>query len=197
MREFYKNHPSRSSTVTKTTPSVAKIKPSITNDSNNEQVSSGEDSDQEKDSDDQESDHEENEEDEDDEESKITDRAKGDEDEDEEIDNTIKEGTDAAMTNIQQRKKNLKILQVIEDAHVTLSTVPWKSEVPITRSSHSSDLVAKFLNFLDIPYTDAEIVSPMDVHVHHEVPSQQTPTLLTGPVLVTYDSSPIFSTVIP
>ncbi|GKD63764.1 hypothetical protein Tco_1305872 [Tanacetum coccineum] len=34
------------------------------------------------------------------------------------------EGTDAAMTNIQQRNENPEILQVIEDAHVTLYTVP-------------------------------------------------------------------------
>ncbi|GJX89950.1 hypothetical protein Tco_0343276 [Tanacetum coccineum] len=37
----------------------------------------------------------------------------------------------------------------------------------------------------------------MDVHVHHEVPSQQTPTLLTVPVLVIFDSSPVFFIVIP
>ncbi|GKE72862.1 hypothetical protein Tco_1534903 [Tanacetum coccineum] len=37
----------------------------------------------------------------------------------------------------------------------------------------------------------------MDVHVHHEVPSNQTPTLLTVPVLVIIESSPIFTTVIP
>ncbi|GJS85660.1 hypothetical protein Tco_0752201 [Tanacetum coccineum] len=80
MRDFHKTHPSRSGTVTKTAPSVAKIKPSITNegtsvkpgfpdvteeesskseaeswgndedDNNNEQDSNGEDSDQENDS---------------------------------------------------------------------------------------------------------------------------------------------------
>ncbi|GJV13045.1 hypothetical protein Tco_1354586 [Tanacetum coccineum] len=37
----------------------------------------------------------------------------------------------------------------------------------------------------------------MDVHAHHEVPSQQTPTLLTVPVSVISDSSPVFFTVIP
>ncbi|GJS71056.1 hypothetical protein Tco_0703897 [Tanacetum coccineum] len=82
-----------------------------------------------------------------------------------------KEGTDAEMTN--------------------------KTEVPVTRSSHSSDLASKFLNFSDIPHTDAEIVSPMDVHVHHEVPSNQTPTLLTVPVSVITESLPIFTIVIP
>nr|GFB33772.1 hypothetical protein [Tanacetum cinerariifolium] len=101
----------------------------------------------------------------------------------------LKEDTNAAMTNIQQGSKNPKILQVIEDAHVTLSTVLQKTEVPDTSSSHSSSLATKFLNFSDIPHTDAEIVSPLDVHIHHEVPSQQTPTLLTVPVSVISDSS--------
>ncbi|GJU12236.1 hypothetical protein Tco_1134632 [Tanacetum coccineum] len=71
-----------------------------------------------------------------------------------------------------------------------------KTEVPITSSSHSYDLASKFLNFLDIPHTDAKIISLMDVHVHHEVPSNQTPTLLTLPVSVITESSPIFTTVI-
>ncbi|GKG48199.1 hypothetical protein Tco_0510084, partial [Tanacetum coccineum] len=91
----------------------------------------------------------------------------------------------------------MKILQVIEDAYVTLSTVPQKTKVLVTSSSHLSDLAAKFLNFSNIPYTDAEVVSPMDVHVYHEVPSQPIPKLLTLPVLVIADSSPVFSTIIP
>ncbi|GJT94794.1 hypothetical protein Tco_1090312 [Tanacetum coccineum] len=108
-----------------------------------------------------------------------------------------KEGADAEKINIQQGNENLEISQIIEDAHVTLSTVAKKTEVPVTSSSHSSDLAAKFLNFSDIPHTDAEIVSPMDVHVHHEVPRKQTPTLLTVPISVITESSPIYSTVIP
>nr|GEX82641.1 hypothetical protein [Tanacetum cinerariifolium] len=43
-----------------------------------------------------------------------------------------------------------------------------KTEVLDTSSSHSSELEAKFLKFTDIPTTKAEIVSPMDVQVHHE-----------------------------
>ncbi|GKD07072.1 hypothetical protein Tco_1186757, partial [Tanacetum coccineum] len=46
-----------------------------------------------------------------------------------------------------------------------------KTEVPVTSSSCSSDMASKVLNFLDIPHADAKIVSPLDVHVHHEVPS--------------------------
>ncbi|GJW99386.1 hypothetical protein Tco_0183300, partial [Tanacetum coccineum] len=61
------------------------------------------------------------------------------------------EGIDAAITNVQQGNENLEISQVIEDAHVTLSTVLPKTEVPVSSSSRSSDLAAKFLNFSDIP----------------------------------------------
>nr|GEV42498.1 putative ribonuclease H-like domain-containing protein [Tanacetum cinerariifolium] len=106
------------------------------------------------------------------------------------------ECTDATMTNVHKGNENLEILQVIEDAHVTLSTVPQKTKVPITSSSHSFDLAAKFLKILNIPHTNAEIVSRLDVRVHHEVPSQQTPTLLTVPVSVILDSSQVFSTII-
>ncbi|GKG17924.1 hypothetical protein Tco_0372222, partial [Tanacetum coccineum] len=34
------------------------------------------------------------------------------------------EGTNTELTNIQQGNENTEITQVIEDAHVTLSTVP-------------------------------------------------------------------------
>ncbi|GKB72099.1 hypothetical protein Tco_0933511, partial [Tanacetum coccineum] len=96
------------------------------------------------------------------------------------------EGTDVEMTEAQQGNENLETAQeqVVEDAHVTISTVQKKTEVPVTSSSHSSNLATKYLNFLDIPHTDAEIVSPLDVPVHHEVPRTQAPTLLTIPVFV-------------
>ncbi|GJY56167.1 hypothetical protein Tco_0455282 [Tanacetum coccineum] len=108
-----------------------------------------------------------------------------------------KEGIDAAMTNIQQGNENPEISQVLEDAHVILSTVPQKTEVPVSSSSHSSDLAAKLLNFSNIPTTKAVIVSPLDVPVHHEVPRKKTPTLFIVPVSVITDSSPAYSTVIP
>nr|GEW38106.1 hypothetical protein [Tanacetum cinerariifolium] len=246
LRDFYKTHPSGSGTVTKIAPSVAKIKPSITNegtgaklevlDMTEEESTKSEAESWGKDEDDRnskhdsrtfESDQEENEEEiEDDEEEeedkfvktpsndtndedeiKIKDKDKSNEDEgidyttnqfDDDVDLRMnkpvttdegfiqKEGTDAQMINVQRGNENPKITlnQVIEDAHVTLSTVPWKTEILVTSSSHSSDLAFKFLNFLDIPHTDAEIVSPIDVHVHHEVPSKQIPTLLIVPVSV-------------
>ncbi|GJZ15571.1 hypothetical protein Tco_0551248 [Tanacetum coccineum] len=101
------------------------------------------------------------------------------------------------MTEAQQGNQNLETTQeqVVEDAHVTISTVPKKKEVPVTSSSGSSDLASEFLNFSDIPQTDAEIVSLLDVHVQHEVHRTQAPTLLTIPVLVIPESSPIFTNI--
>nr|GEY76531.1 hypothetical protein [Tanacetum cinerariifolium] len=52
------------------------------------------------------------------------------------------EGTDASMTNVQQGNENSKILQVIEEAHVTRSTILQKTKVLVTSPSHSSDLGA-------------------------------------------------------
>ncbi|GKD75816.1 hypothetical protein Tco_1334098, partial [Tanacetum coccineum] len=85
--------------------------------------------------------------------------------------------------------------QVVEDAHVTIYIVPKKIEAPVTSSSRSSDLASKFLNFSDFPQTDAEIVSPLYVHVHHEVPRTQAPTLLTIPVSVIPESSQVFTNI--
>ncbi|GJU77026.1 hypothetical protein Tco_1274096 [Tanacetum coccineum] len=206
LRDFHKTHPSGSGTVTKTAPSAAKISLLLQmkelgndeDDSNNDHDSSGEDNDQENDRDDEEEVKDEfvktpSNDSDDEDETKITDKAEGDEDE--EIDYTT--STDSELTNIQQGNENPEISQVIEDAHVTLSTIPQKTEVLVTSSSHLFDLASKFLNFSDIPHTNEEIVSPMDVHIHHEVPSQQTPTLLTVHIFVITDSSLVYSTVIP
>ncbi|GJT86500.1 hypothetical protein Tco_1068217 [Tanacetum coccineum] len=78
------------------------------------------------------------------------------------------------MTEAQQGNENLETTQeqVVEDAYVTISTVPKKTKVPVTK-----------------------IVSPLDVHVHHEVPRTQAPTLLTIPVSVIPESSPVFTNI--
>ncbi|GJZ59307.1 hypothetical protein Tco_0615123, partial [Tanacetum coccineum] len=85
--------------------------------------------------------------------------------------------------------------KVVDDAHVTITTVTKKTEVPVTSFSRSSDLASKFLNFSDIPQTDAKIVSPLDVYVHHEVPRTNAPTLLTIPVSVITESSPVYKNI--
>ncbi|GJW98479.1 hypothetical protein Tco_0180287 [Tanacetum coccineum] len=88
-----------------------------------------------------------------------------------------KEGTDAKMINVQQGKENLEttLNQVIEDAHVTISTVAKKIEVPVTSSSHSSNLASKFLKKIRF--------SPHRCRNLH--------------VLVITESSPVYTTVIP
>ncbi|GJY49842.1 hypothetical protein Tco_0439798, partial [Tanacetum coccineum] len=108
---------------------------------------------------------------------KVEDNAKGDEDKgidyttnqfDDDVDVRLiepvnadegfiqKEGTNDEMINVQQGNENLEITlnQVIEDAHVTISTIAKKTKVLVTNSSHSSDLASKFINFSDIPHTD-------------------------------------------
>ncbi|GKC57084.1 hypothetical protein Tco_1084682 [Tanacetum coccineum] len=101
------------------------------------------------------------------------------------------------MTKSQQGNENLETTQeqVVEDAHVTISTVTNKTEVPVTSSSCSSDLALKFLKFSDIPHTDAEIVSPLDVPVYHEVLRTQAPTLLSIPIIVIPESSSVFTNI--
>ncbi|GKB14787.1 hypothetical protein Tco_0848710, partial [Tanacetum coccineum] len=88
------------------------------------------------------------------------------------------EGADDEMNDAQRGNENVK------------------TEVPVTSSSLSSDLASKFLNFLDIPHADAEIVSPLDVRVHHEVQRTHAPTLLTIPVSIITESSPVYTNIL-
>ncbi|GKF05181.1 hypothetical protein Tco_0035849 [Tanacetum coccineum] len=171
-------------------------------DNNNDQDSSNEHSEQENESEEQVSDSEQEEESEDDDQEEEDDDVNKS---DEESDDVIKgdkeivqgEGVDDEMTDTQQGNENLETTQeqVVEDAHVTIFTVTKKTEVPVTSSSRSSDLASKFLNFSDIPHTNVEIVSPLDVHVHHEVPRTHAPTLLIVPVLVITESSPVYTNI--
>ncbi|GKE67775.1 hypothetical protein Tco_1521936, partial [Tanacetum coccineum] len=186
LRDFHKTHPSGSGMVAEKPPSVDKITPTVTSegtgdkpgvpdvtedestkseseswgndedDNNNDQDSSNEDSEHENESKEQVSDSEQ---------------------EDESDDDQKEEEDKGSVQDTNQE-------QVVEDAHVTISTIMKKTKVPVTSSSRSSDLASKFLIFLDIPHTDAEIVSLLDVHVYHEVPRTQAPTLLTIPVSV-------------
>ncbi|GKE66306.1 hypothetical protein Tco_1520467, partial [Tanacetum coccineum] len=182
-------------------------------DSKNEQELSNEGSEQENESDEKESNSEQEEESEDDDqeeeefvhtptndkdddnlESKSDDVIKSDEEKG--MDDTtyqFDDDVDARLKEPTQTDKETTQEQVVEDAHVTIYTVTKKIKVPATSSSRSADLASKFLNFSDIPHTDAEIVSPLDVHVHHEVPRTQAPTLLTIPVSVITESSHVYT----
>nr|GEU87475.1 hypothetical protein [Tanacetum cinerariifolium] len=194
LRDFHKTHPSGSGTVIKIDLSAAKIKPSVTNegfgakpgvlDVTKEESSKRSDSEHETNENETsfESDQEENVEDvedvKDDEEEKVDEFVKtpsnSTDDEDEtNVEDKVEGDEDKGMdytTNKFDDDVDITLNQVIKDAHVTISTVVKKIEVPVTSSSHSSDLAFKFLKFSDIPHTDAEIVSPMDVHVYQEVP---------------------------
>ncbi|GKA19813.1 hypothetical protein Tco_0699728 [Tanacetum coccineum] len=75
-------------------------------------------------------------------------------------------------------------LQDEEDAYVTLTTahITQKIEGLMQSSSVSSDFASQFLNLDNVPPTDNEVVSMMNVKVSHEEPSTQTPSFLTIPV---------------
>ncbi|GJY35559.1 hypothetical protein Tco_0420937 [Tanacetum coccineum] len=182
-------------------------------DSNNEQESSNDESEPKNDSEEQASDSEQEEEsdyddqeeeefvhtpsptddkDDDNLESESDDVSEGDEEMDDTT-NQFDDDVDARLKESTQTDK--EIFQVVDNAHVTITTVAKKTEDPVASSSLSSDLASKFLNFSDIPQADAEIVSPLDVHVHHEVPRTEAPTLLTVPVSVIPESSPVFTNI--
>ncbi|GKC25191.1 hypothetical protein Tco_1027341 [Tanacetum coccineum] len=193
LRDFHRTHPSGSGTVVEIPPSVEKSEVESwgndKDDNNNDNDSESDCSDEGDDSDDRtqsnsvkgsdlEHDTKKNESDSDQQENK--EEAKDDEEEkeeefdedkaegvkDEELDYTtslLYDDVDVRRNDPVQLMKGL----VIDDAHVTISTAK-KTKVPVTSSSYSSDLASKFLNFLDIPTTDTEIVSLMDVPVHHE-----------------------------
>ncbi|GKD59645.1 hypothetical protein Tco_1297154, partial [Tanacetum coccineum] len=102
--------------------------------------------------------------------------SKDDDQEEEEFIHTPTDDTDddnleSESDDVIKRNENLETTQeqVDEDAHVTISTVTKKPEVPVTSSSH--------------------------VHVHHEVPRTQAPTLLIIPVSVITESSPVYTNI--
>ncbi|GKA30242.1 hypothetical protein Tco_0716547 [Tanacetum coccineum] len=168
-------------------------------DSNEEHVSSDEGSEEENESDKQASDSEQEEESEDDdqEENKDDDDLElesNDETEgDEEIDDTTDQFDDDADARLEEPTETATGIVQGEGTDVEMTEAHQGNENLATTqdSSLSSDLASKFLKFSNIPHTDAEIVSPLDVHVHHEVPRSQAPTLLTIPVSVIPESSPV------
>ncbi|GJU14516.1 hypothetical protein Tco_1142482 [Tanacetum coccineum] len=86
--------------------------------------------------------------------------------------------------------------QVEDDAHVTLTAahVTQKTEGPMQSSSVSSDFASQLDN---VPPTDNEVVSMMNVKVRHEEPSTQTSSLLTIHVTVILEISTADATTTP
>nr|GEX43869.1 hypothetical protein [Tanacetum cinerariifolium] len=203
LREFHKLHPSGSSTAAEKPPRVDTITLPVTkswgnkeDDRNDENDSENKVKDEETKSDDDKTpfDSEKDSDSEQDTNGCESDSESDQQEYDEEIkdNDEVKEDMKMMMMMISMKEKeNLKINQeVVEDAHVTIMTVAKETEVPDASGSHSSDLASKFLNFLNIPPNDVEIVSPLDVHVHHEVSRIHTSTLFIAPVSVIPEASP-------
>ncbi|GJT17696.1 hypothetical protein Tco_0876402 [Tanacetum coccineum] len=89
--------------------------------------------------------------------------------------------------------------QVEDEAHVTLTAahVTQKTKVPLQSSSVSSDFATQFQNLDNVPPADNEIIFMMNVDVCHEEPSNQTPLLLTIPVMVIPETSTATATTTP
>nr|GEV83130.1 hypothetical protein [Tanacetum cinerariifolium] len=91
---------------------------------------------------------------------------------------------------IRRMKKRLKMMKKKKrtsmlESHLTILLLMMKIKPMLSDNAE------------DIPTIEAEIVSPMDVPVHHEVPSGQTPTLLIIHVLVITESSVVYTINIP
>ncbi|GKA39197.1 hypothetical protein Tco_0731748 [Tanacetum coccineum] len=180
-KEKEKTHPSGFGTVSEKPQSVDKITPTVTSEGTGNKPGvpdvteddSTESNEQENESEEQESNSEQEEE------------SKDDDQEEEEFVHTPTDEKDDDNLESESDDAIKKPTQTDKE----------KTEVLVTSSSRSSDLASKFLNFLDIPYANVEIASPLDVHVHHEVPRTQVPTLLIISVYVITESSPVYTNI--
>ncbi|GJS03309.1 retrovirus-related pol polyprotein from transposon TNT 1-94 [Tanacetum coccineum] len=184
LMDFYKNHPSGSGIVTKIAPNVVKFKPSVTNEGTGAKPGVP-DVIEEESTKSSESDQEENEE-----------EVKDDKEEkDGEFVKTPSNYTDDEdETNVESNVKDNA--EDDEDKGMDYTTNQFDDDVGVRLNepvNNDEGLIQKE----DIPHTDAKIISPIDVPVHHEVPSNQTPILLTVPISVITESSPIYTTVTP
>ncbi|GKC43718.1 hypothetical protein Tco_1061440, partial [Tanacetum coccineum] len=173
LRDFHKTYPSGSGTIAEKPLSVKKVTPTITSEGTSDKP--GVPDVTNNDSSESESESWGNDEDDSNNEQESSDEISKQENESEEQESDSKQDEESDDDDQEEEK--------------------FDHEKNCSSSSRSSDLASKFLNFLDIHQTDAEIVSPLDVHVHHEVPRTQAPTLLTIPVSVIPESSPIFTNI--
>ncbi|GJU96412.1 hypothetical protein Tco_1321168 [Tanacetum coccineum] len=85
--------------------------------------------------------------------------------------------------------------QVVEDAHVTLTT-SQKTEGSKQSSSVSSDFASKFLILDNVPPVVDELASMMNVKVRQEESSTQAPPLLLVPVTAIPKTSTVLTTTV-
>ncbi|GKC13810.1 hypothetical protein Tco_1010592 [Tanacetum coccineum] len=86
--------------------------------------------------------------------------------------------------------------QVIEDAHMTLTT-SQKTKGSKQSSSMSSDFASKFLILDNVPAVVDEVASMMNVKVRQEESSTQAPPLLLVPVTAIPETSTVPATTVP
>nr|GEX54765.1 hypothetical protein [Tanacetum cinerariifolium] len=103
------------------------------------------------------------------------------------------EMSDATRESVSQEKS---YEQVEDDAHVTL-TATQKTESSMQSSSVSSDFASKFLILENVPPTDNEVTSMMNVKVRHEESSTQAPSFLSVAVTVIPKTSIVVATTVP
>nr|GEU72423.1 hypothetical protein [Tanacetum cinerariifolium] len=148
LREFHKSHPGGSGSVAEKPPSVEKITPPVTNEGTGDKPG-------------------------------VPDVTKDGSTESESEswgnnynDSNNEEGNDDDDDEVKDDDIDVEKSKGDEDKGMDSDDVQDKTtdktKVPVTSSSRSSALASKFINFSDIPPVDTEIVSPLDVHVHHE-----------------------------
>ncbi|GJX40025.1 hypothetical protein Tco_0255015 [Tanacetum coccineum] len=142
LRDFHKTHPSGSGTVAEKPPSVEKITPTVTSEGTGDKPGvpnvTNDDSSKKEEGFDQENEYEDDEMKSDEEQGMDDTTNQFDDDADARLEKPTKtatgivqgEGNDTKMTEAQQRNENLETTQeqVVEDAHVTISTVLKKTE---------------------------------------------------------------------
>nr|GEW71867.1 hypothetical protein [Tanacetum cinerariifolium] len=208
LKDFHKTHPSGSGTVAQKLPRVDKITPTVTSegtgdkpwvlnvtkDDSTESESDEKGSDFEQDTDGSESDSESNQQ-------EYEEEVKDDDEEKEEIVHIPSNSDDEEDANLESmnddKSEGDKDRGMDDTTNQFSDDVQDKEETEVLDASfsHSSDLASKFLRFSNIHPNDAEIVSPLDVHVHHEVPRIHTSTFLTVSVSVILEASPICTTI--
>ncbi|GJT07390.1 hypothetical protein Tco_0841852 [Tanacetum coccineum] len=104
---------------------------------------------------------------------------------------------DAEMTDVDKNASQERSYeQVVDDAHVTLTTTQ-KTEGSIQSSSISSDFASKFLNLDNVPPADNEVASMINFKVFQEESSTLAPPLLIVPITDISKTSTLAAMTVP
>ncbi|GJU06602.1 hypothetical protein Tco_1123032 [Tanacetum coccineum] len=182
LRDFHKTHPSGSGTGAKKPPSVEKITPTVTSEGTGDKPGVLDVT--EDDSIECESESWGNNEDDSNNEQGASNEGSGQENESEEQESDSEQDEESDDDN--QEEEEVDQENEFED-----------DEIESDEDKGMDDTTDQFDDDVDanIPQTDAVIVSLLDVHVHHEVSRTHAPTLLTIPVSVITESSPVYTNI--